>query len=204
MTSIRQNNARAVALALAGTGEVPVAAIITDSDGQIIAEAVNAMQETAQATAHAEMLAMQLAMAKAARLVCQSMIFGSPEPCACVPARSAMRCAAFISGRMIRKAGRLNMAPACSARKPLSWPNIWRHPDGPVQNCSGIFPRKNAIALHSLVFLLLLLLVLFCGDIVSVKSVIPCDLANPGMGFHPRLLAGGSGRSHVKPAHHWR
>ncbi|NBX06995.1 MAG: nucleoside deaminase, partial [Proteobacteria bacterium] len=39
---------RAVTLATAAgaAGEVPVAAIITDPDGQIIAEAVNAMQET--------------------------------------------------------------------------------------------------------------------------------------------------------------
>ena len=63
---------RAVALATAAgaAGEVPVAAIITDPDGQIIAEAVNAMQETGQAMAHAEMRAMQMAMAKtgAARL----------------------------------------------------------------------------------------------------------------------------------------
>ena len=63
---------RAVVLATAAgaAGEVPVAAIITDPDGQIIAEAVNAMQEMGQATAHAEMLAMQMAMAKtgAARL----------------------------------------------------------------------------------------------------------------------------------------
>ena len=85
---------RAVALATAAgaAGEVPVAAIITDPDGQIIAEAVNTMQETGQATAHAEMALCNWRWQKQARLVCQIMIFGSPwSHVPCVPVPSAMR-----------------------------------------------------------------------------------------------------------------
>ena len=76
---------RALELArIAGAaGEVPVAAIITNLRGEIIAEAANAMARLKKATAHAEMQAIELAMQHTgtSRLA-EYDIWVTLEPCA--------------------------------------------------------------------------------------------------------------------------
>ncbi len=59
----RQWMSRAIALAQAsgGAGEVPVGAVIVDSDGNLIAEAENRRERDKDPTAHAEILALRLA-----------------------------------------------------------------------------------------------------------------------------------------------
>ena len=114
---------RAVTLATAAgaAGEVPVAAIITDPDGQIIAEAVNAMQETGQATAHAEMLAMQMAMAKTgtARLS-EYDIWVTLEPCAmCAGAISHARLRRLYFGAYDPKGGAVEHGPCLFSQKTI-------------------------------------------------------------------------------------
>jgi tRNA(Arg) A34 adenosine deaminase TadA len=77
-------------------GEVPVAAIITDANGQIIAEAANAMHQLSCATAHAEMRVIEQAMQKTglARLPAYD-IWVTLEPCA--------MCAGAISHARLRR-----------------------------------------------------------------------------------------------------
>ena len=58
--SIALDEARAAAL----RGEVPVGAVITDPQGQVIAQAGNRTREAADPTAHAEILAIREAAAK--------------------------------------------------------------------------------------------------------------------------------------------
>ena len=87
--------AAALATAAGAASEVPVAAIITDPDGQIIAEAVNAIQETDKPRPMLKCWPCNWRWQKQARLVCQIMIFGSPgamchvcrcdQPCALAP-----------------------------------------------------------------------------------------------------------------------
>lgn len=90
--------ARALALARAAfnAGEVPVGAVVTGPDGDVIAEARNAMRERADPTAHAEILAIRAA---AARLGSERLtgcdLHVSLEPCA--------MCAAAISFARIRR-----------------------------------------------------------------------------------------------------
>ena len=64
------------AAAAADAGEVPVAAAIVNMDGQIIALAENRMKRDGNALHHAEMLAIQAAMAKPANHVLMNMIYG--------------------------------------------------------------------------------------------------------------------------------
>ena len=55
------DRALALAQAAAATGEVPVGAVITNADGQIVAEAANASIARHDPTAHAEVLAIRIA-----------------------------------------------------------------------------------------------------------------------------------------------
>jgi tRNA(adenine34) deaminase len=74
----------------AGRGEVPVGAVVTGPDGTVLARAGNRTEELADASAHAEMLAMRAA---AARL-------GSPRLSGCalvVTLEPCPMCAAAIS-----------------------------------------------------------------------------------------------------------
>ena len=75
-------HALALAEDAAKDGEVPVAAIITDADGAIIAEAVNRVERDQDPTAHAEILAIQ----SASRTLGQTRLDGCDlwvtlEPC---------------------------------------------------------------------------------------------------------------------------
>jgi len=114
---------RAVALATAAgaAGEVPVAAIITDTEGQIIAEAVNAMEEMGQATAHAEMRVIQMAMVKTgtARLSDYD-IWATLEPCAmCAGAISHARLRRLYFGAYDPKGGAVEHGPCLFSQKTI-------------------------------------------------------------------------------------
>ena len=84
------------AAAAADSGEVPVAAAITNMDGQIIALAENRMKRDGNALHHAEMLAIQAAMAATgqSRLVDYDL-WVTLEPCA--------MCAGAIAHARIRR-----------------------------------------------------------------------------------------------------
>lgn len=77
-------------------GEVPVAAVIANSKGEVVAAAANRMVEQGDPTAHAEMLAIREACAKldAARLD-ECDLYVTLEPCA--------MCAAAISFARLRR-----------------------------------------------------------------------------------------------------
>ncbi len=100
MTSDFDNRVMQHALSLAGeaakAGEVPVAAIITDTDGRIIAEATNRVERDNDPTAHAEIRA----ISAAARHYASPRLIGCDlwvtlEPCA--------MCASAISHARIRR-----------------------------------------------------------------------------------------------------
>jgi tRNA(adenine34) deaminase len=84
------------AAAAAGRGEVPVGAVLVDAAGRVLARAGNRVEELADPTAHAEMLAIRAAAAEAGvpRLPgCD--LYVTLEPCA--------MCAAAISFARIRR-----------------------------------------------------------------------------------------------------
>ena len=60
----KMDDALALAEEAMAEGEVPVAAIITDAKGQVIAATANRVERDGDATAHAEMLAIREACAK--------------------------------------------------------------------------------------------------------------------------------------------
>ena len=92
--------AMARALALAGqtgeAGEVPVAAVVTDAKGEVLAEAGNRVERDNDPSAHAEILALRLAAAElgSPRLV-DCDLWVTLEPCA--------MCAAAIGHARIRR-----------------------------------------------------------------------------------------------------
>jgi tRNA(Arg) A34 adenosine deaminase TadA len=91
------NRALALAREAAAAGEVPVGAVIVDgTTGAVLAEARNRMEETRDPTAHAEMLAIRAACAKAgaARLE-NADLYVTLEPCA--------MCAAAIAFARVRR-----------------------------------------------------------------------------------------------------
>ena len=112
---------RALELArIAGaTGEVPVAAIITNLRGEIIAEAANAMARLKKATAHAEMQAIELAMQHtgASRLA-EYDIWVTLEPCAmCAGAISHARLRRLYFGAYDPKGGAVEHGPCLFHQK---------------------------------------------------------------------------------------
>ncbi len=97
---MRFNNHMQTALteahAAAARGEVPVGAVITNSNGQIIAQAGNRTRELSDPTAHAEILAIRAACAKLGqeRLIGHDL-YVTLEPCP--------MCAAAISNARIKR-----------------------------------------------------------------------------------------------------
>ena len=84
------------AAAAADAGEVPVAAAIVNSDGQIIALAENRMKRDGNALHHAEMLAIQAAMAETGQSRLDEYdLWVTLEPCA--------MCAGAISHARIKR-----------------------------------------------------------------------------------------------------
>ena len=109
-----------LAAAAAAAGEVPVGALITNPQGEILATAENRMRRDANALAHAEVLAIQSALAVTgeSRLTgCD--IWVTLEPCAmCAGAIAHARLRRLILQLMIEKAGRLTMGRACFISPP--------------------------------------------------------------------------------------
>ena len=77
----------------AAAGEVPVGAVITGSDGSIVAEARNTMRSTLDPIAHAEIVAIrEAALALGAPRLDECILWVSLEPCAmCAAAVSIAR-----------------------------------------------------------------------------------------------------------------
>src|SRR3978361_2199282 len=99
--------ALAEAQAAAARGEVPVGAVVTGPDGTILARAGNRTEETADPTAHAEILALRAA---AARLGSPRLpdcdLFVTLEPCPmCAQAISLFRIRRLIFGAYDPKGG---------------------------------------------------------------------------------------------------
>ena len=102
-------------------GEVPVAAIITDANGNIIAEAANAMHQLGHATAHAEMRVIEQAMQKTglARLTAYD-IWVTLEPCAmCAGAISHARMRRLYFGAYDPKGGAVEHGPCLFSQKTM-------------------------------------------------------------------------------------
>ncbi len=88
-------------------GEVPVGAVVTAADGQVIAAAGNRTRELADPTAHAEMLAIRAACAAlgSERLTGHDLTV-TLEPCAmCAAAASAARIRRLYYGAADPKSG---------------------------------------------------------------------------------------------------
>ena len=112
------------AAAAADAGEVPVAAAITNMDGQIIALAENRMKRDGNALHHAEMLAIQAAMAATgqSRLV-EHNLWVTLEPCTmCAGAIAHARISRLYFGAYDEKAGAVESgvrffdSPSCNHR----------------------------------------------------------------------------------------
>lgn len=101
------------ARAAAARGEVPVGAVITGPDGQVIARAGNRTRELADPTAHAEMLAIRAACAAlgSERLTgCDLTV--TLEPCPmCAAAISAARIRRLYYGAADPKSGGVAQGP---------------------------------------------------------------------------------------------
>jgi tRNA(adenine34) deaminase len=107
--------ARALELAQAAAlrGEVPVGCVIVDSSGGILAEAGNRTEELNDPTAHAELLAIREAAAKAGapRLVTADL-YVTLEPCAmCAAAISFARIRRLYFGAVDPKMGAVDHGP---------------------------------------------------------------------------------------------
>ena len=95
------------ARAAAARGEVPVGAAVTDATGRLLAAAGNRVEELADPSAHAEMLALRLA----ARLLGDKHLAGCTltvtlEPCAmCAQAASLFRVGRVVFGAYDPKGG---------------------------------------------------------------------------------------------------
>lgn len=114
---------RALALATAAfkAGEVPVGAVITNSEGIVIASAQNEMQAQGDATAHAELKAIQKAM----QILGTSRLDGCDlwvtlEPCAmCAGAIAHARLRRLYYGALDSKSGAVDSGP-CLFHQPTT------------------------------------------------------------------------------------
>ncbi|MDE2007892.1 MAG: nucleoside deaminase [Rhodospirillales bacterium] len=109
------------ARAAAARGEVPVGAVVVGPDGAVLAEAGNAVEARADASAHAELLALRAAAAKqgAPRLP-DCDLYVTLEPCPmCAQAISLFRIRRLVFGAYDPKGGgvehgaRVFAAPSC-------------------------------------------------------------------------------------------
>lgn len=109
MQSSRQYMQRALELArkAAQLGEVPVAALIVDKQGQIIAEAINQVERDFLPTRHAEILAMEDAARRLKQRYLEDYsLYVTLEPCAmCAGAIAHMRIAKVVFAAYDLKSG---------------------------------------------------------------------------------------------------
>lgn len=105
--------ALAEARAAAGRGEVPVGAVIVDAAGRIVAQAGNRTRELSDPTAHAEVLAIRAACARAgSERLPGHVLYVTLEPCPfCAAAISAARIARLVYGAADPKSGGVAQGP---------------------------------------------------------------------------------------------
>lgn len=99
--------ALAEARGAAARGEVPVGAVVVDPTGRVVAAAGNRVREARDPTAHAEILALRAACARAGseRLPAHAL-YVTLEPCAmCAGAIAAARIARLVYGAADPKSG---------------------------------------------------------------------------------------------------
>ncbi len=99
--------ALAEARAAAARGEVPVGAVVTDAAGVVLARAGNRVEELADPTAHAELLALRAAAAKRGEpRLADCDLFVTLEPCAmCAAAIALFRVRRLVFGAYDPKGG---------------------------------------------------------------------------------------------------
>lgn len=101
------------ARAAGARGEVPVGAVVTDADGALLARAGNRVEELADPTAHAELLALRAASAARgeARLP-DCDLYVTLEPCAmCAAAIALFRVRRVVFGAYDPKGGGVEHGP---------------------------------------------------------------------------------------------
>lgn len=102
-------------------GEVPIGAVVTDAHGRVLARAGNRVEELADATAHAELLALrQAAAARGEPRLPDCTLTVTLEPCPmCAQAASFFRVKRLVFGAYDPKGGgvehgaRIFAAPSC-------------------------------------------------------------------------------------------
>lgn len=101
------------ARAAAARGEVPVGAVVTDADGVVLARAGNRVEERADPTAHAELLALRAAAAaRGEPRLPDCDLFVTLEPCAmCAGAIALFRVRRLVFGAYDPKGGGVEHGP---------------------------------------------------------------------------------------------
>jgi tRNA(Arg) A34 adenosine deaminase TadA len=101
------------ARAAAARGEVPVGAVVTDADGAVLARAGNRVEELADPTAHAELLALRAASAaRGEPRLPDCDLFVTLEPCAmCAAAIALFRLRRVVFGAYDPKGGGVEHGP---------------------------------------------------------------------------------------------
>ena len=99
--------ALAEARAAAARGEVPVGAVVTGAEGQVLARAGNEVQARGDPSAHAEMLALRAAAAAGGeKLLPAATLWVTLEPCPmCAQAASLFRVRRLVFGAYDPKGG---------------------------------------------------------------------------------------------------
>jgi tRNA(Arg) A34 adenosine deaminase TadA len=94
-------------------GEVPVGAVLTDSEGQVLAQAGNATEARADPTAHAEMLVLREAAAlRGTKYLADCTLVVTLEPCPlCAAAISLYRIRRLVFGAYDPKGGGVEHGP---------------------------------------------------------------------------------------------
>lgn len=101
------------ARAAGARGEVPVGAVVTDADGAVLARAGNRVEELADPTAHAELLALRAASAaRGEPRLSDCDLFVTLEPCAmCAAAIALFRLRRVVFGAYDPKGGGVEHGP---------------------------------------------------------------------------------------------
>lgn len=101
------------ARAAAARGEVPVGAVVTEASGAVLARAGNRVEELADASAHAEMLALRAAArVRGAKWLADCTLTVTLEPCPmCAAALSAFRVKKVVYGAYDPKSGGVEHGP---------------------------------------------------------------------------------------------
>ena len=105
--------ALAEARAAGGRGEVPVGAVVTDAEGTVLARDGNRVEERADPTAHAELLALRAAAAgRGEPRLPDCDLFVTLEPCAmCAAAIALFRVRRVVFGAYDPKGGGVEHGP---------------------------------------------------------------------------------------------